>query len=108
MNRNCNCHNDSWIQNRQCKSIANKSIDVNTPVRVEPRVEVGRIRTACQRPRIFFQPERRPNHRHACDFVIRQTINVEIPISYDVETNIGDSYVDCKQPFEMTGKSVIS
>ena len=95
MNSNCNC---PACRSTSCSSTIRKPIDISTPVRVEPNVRAGRIRTQCERPRICppsdggFDCAR----DRACDFVIKQTINVEIPMHYDVKTDIGESHIDCK------------
>ena len=96
MYKNSDCSINANNRTYQCQNLAKHSIGVNTPVKVDPIVTVGEVRTACSRPRIFRCPGRNPNCRCASEFVIRQNISVEIPIYYDIETNIGESYVDCK------------
>ena len=95
MNNNYNC---PACRSTGCKSTVRKPIDVLTPVRIEPNVRAGRIRTECERPRICppSDSEFDCNRNRVCDFVIKQTINVEIPMFYDVETNIGESHIDCR------------
>jgi len=85
MNKNCGC---PICNNRDCncESLTNKNIEINTPVNVEPTVKVGKIRRECGKPQIC--------HVRGCEFVIKQTICVEIPICYDIDVDIGDSYTD--------------
>lgn len=94
MNRHCGCHRNTHYRDWKCKSIINQSIDINTPIRIEPTVKVGRMRTRCRKPRICFHTDN--GNKSACEYVIKQTIDIEIPVCYDVETDIGDSYIDCK------------
>ena len=96
MSKNCNCHRNTCRRDWKCKSRANQLMDINTPVRVEPIVDVGRIKTVYRRPRICFHTKRPNCCKCACEFIIKQTIDVEIPICYDVDVDIGNSYVDCK------------
>ena len=95
MNNDCNC---SACRSTRCKNTLRKPIDIFTPVRVEPDVRAGRIRTQRERPGICppSESELGCNHDRACDFVIKQTINVEIPMHYDVKTDIGESHIGCK------------
>ena len=93
MNNDCNC---AACRDTACRSTVKKNIDISTPVRVEPNVRAGRIRTECYRPRICPPTEGDFEGNRACDFVIKQTINVEIPMFYDVETDIGESHIDCR------------
>ena len=96
MNNNCSCSKNACGKDHKCRSITKKPIDIDTPVRVEPTVKVGRIKTEYQRPEVCWYDEGEADCKHACEFVIRQTISVEIPICYDVQTDVGESCVDCK------------
>ena len=94
MNNSCGCSGNSCAKGHKCKSVTKKPIGISTPVRVEPTVKPGRIRTKYERPQICWPAE--SEGKCACDFVIKQTIYVEIPMYYNVETDVGESYVDCK------------
>ena len=61
------------------------------------KLQCGRIKTECGRPEItpFTEGRNECGRRRACNFVIKQKIEVEIPISYEVDTDIGESFVDC-------------
>ena len=104
-NESYDCFKDSYDRNkdrdRKCKHTIKKPIDIQTPVKLEPSVTVGRISTECAKPEISRQYNSQNNSRceggnRACEFVIKQTIYVEIPICYDVDSDIGPSYVDCR------------
>ena len=86
MDKSCNCPicNHS---NCACERVINKDIEISTPVSASPIVKVGKIKRECCKPQIC--------HVRGCEFVIKQIICVEIPICYDVDVDIGDSYTDC-------------
>ena len=92
MNNNCGCPENTRDRDHACKSTVKKPIDIFTPVSIEPTVRAGRIKTHCDRPRICWPTD----CNRTCDFIIKQTIYVEIPMHYNVETDIGDSHIDCK------------
>ena len=79
----------------QCKSTIEKTMEIGTPVRVEPVVDIGDIKIDCDKPKVCYCCC--PKKKHGCEFIIKQTVYVEIPICYDVKANIGESYVDCKE-----------
>ena len=97
MNRNCDCSKAPCGRDHACEHTVNQAVEINTPVSIEPTVNVGEIITECARSEICRRTETKSNcnHKRTCEFVIKQTICVEIPISYDVETDVGESYVDC-------------
>ena len=96
MNYNYDYYEDGYDRDRKCRSITKKPIEISTPVKIEPIVKVGKITKECGKPVICWDTEKEPDFTRACEFVIKQTIYVEIPICYDVETDVGESYVDCK------------
>jgi len=96
MNNNYDYSDDAYDRDRKCKSITKTPIEISTPIKIEPIVKVGRITKECGKPEIRWDTEKKSDCNRACEFVIKQTIYVEIPICYDVETDIGESYVDCK------------
>ena len=87
MNKDCNCATPSK-KDCDCVSVICKNIEIDTPVSVDPSIKVGKIKRECGKPQIC--------HVRGCEFVIKQTICVEIPICYDVDVDVGDSYTDCK------------
>ena len=86
-------HNERCDKESKCESTTRQRMDVSTPVRVVPVVQVGSARIDCEEPKICGYAER-PCKR-VCEFIIKQKINIEIPICYDIRTDIGDSFVDC-------------
>ena len=74
-----------------CKKIINQKADVNVPVEIKPKAEVGKIESeCCGEPRIFND-----ECENSCKITIVQTIRVKIPIKYNVSTNVGESSVVC-------------
>ena len=96
INRKNKNHGDPCGDNRRCRSVTKKPIDISTPITVEPNVRVGRINTECADSEILWRNERKSGCRRTCEFVVKQTIFVEIPISYDVNTDVGESFIDCR------------
>ena len=86
-------HNECGGRDCACESVTRQRLDVSTPVRVVPIVQAGSIMINCEKPKICGFTER-PCKR-VCEFIIKQTINIEIPICYDIRTDIGDSFIDC-------------
>ena len=83
MNQDCNCN----ARKCDCERVVSKNIEIDTPVSVEPTVKIGKIKQECGKPQIC--------RTHGCEFIIKQTICVEIPICYDVGVDVGDSCTDC-------------
>ena len=96
MSNNCNGRPCPRPKEEGCEKVINKSMEISTPVSIEPEIEVGKIVTTCGRP-VIEERDSECGRRRACNFVIRQRIDVEIPISYEVDTDIGDSHVACGQ-----------
>jgi len=96
MNINYDCFDHSHDRDRKCKSITKTPIEINTPIKIDPIIKIGKITKECGKLEICWDTEKNPGCKRACEFIIKQTIYVEIPICYDVETDIGESYVDCK------------
>ena len=96
MRNNHDCYQETYDRDRKCKSTTKKPIDINTPVKLEPIVTVGRINTECAKPEISRQSWKKSECNRTCEFVIKQTIYVEIPICYDVDSDIGPSFIDCR------------
>lgn len=96
MKTDYDCFDDDYGRDRKCKSIAKTPVKISTPIKIEPIAKIGRITKECGKPEIYWNTEEKCNRNRACEFVIKQTIYVEIPLCYDVETEIGESYVDCR------------
>jgi len=96
MDNNYKCIGNNYDRDCKCKSITKTPIEISTPVKIKPIVKVGRITEECGKPEICWCNEKGSDCKRACEFVIKQTIYVEIPICYDVETDVGESYVDCR------------
>ena len=96
MNKNFDCYENNNDKDCKCKSITKKPVDISTPVKIEPIVNVGKITTECSKSEICWNTEKKPDCKRACEFVIKKTIYVEIPICYDVDVQVNPSYIDCK------------
>jgi len=99
MNDSHDCYKEDYYDkgSRGCKNTIKAPIGISTPVRVEPSVMHGRVNVHCGTPEIVRNSgkSRECNGGGGCEFVISQTICVEIPICYDVDTDIGASYIEC-------------
>ena len=91
---------DCQRNHNSCLATTNHNIDVNTPIRLNPIVDIGKVKIECQTPKVCGPIQKGCECCHckrnkSCDYVIKQTLNIEIPISYSVETDAGNSFIDC-------------
>ena len=95
-----NLHHDEHDRDGCC-SVVKKKIGVQTPVEVKVKTHSGHVKVMCSTPYITGGGIEQAAHHHGgcggtkCEFVINQTICLEIPISYRVRTDVKDSFVNC-------------
>ena len=75
-----------------CETVTNQIIGVNTPVKLKPLVDIGEMKIDCRDLKLLKSP---CSNKNNCEFTIKQTVSVEIPISYHVDVDTKESYVDC-------------
>jgi len=93
--------------NNNCKTVANQYLEVNTPVKLEAIVDVEDVTVKCCEPKIICNQKTHCNNKYIYEFVVKQKINVEIPISYDTVINTGEGYINCDKPTVDIGKPCI-
>jgi len=84
------CHCDS------CESVAHQRIEVASPVKIEVASRARCMRIDCCKPIICGHSEPECHRKSGCEFVVKQFIDVRIPICYHVKTKVGESYAKCK------------
>ena len=80
----------------KCESVAHKRMEVDTPVKIEVTSRARSVRIDCRKPIICGYSEPECHRKSSCEFVVKQFIDVRIPICYHVKTNVGESFVKCK------------
>ena len=85
-------------EKKECKKITNKCIEVNTPVKLETIVDIEDISVKSNEPQIICNSKKKCHNNYICEFVIKQTLLVEIPICYQTDADAGDSFVKCSKP----------
>ena len=91
MNKNKNC------ETKECKTVVEQSMEICTPFKLEPMVWVGDMVMECLESEIRKRPKNDCQNRNSCEFMVKQTIKVEIPICYSVQVAAGDNYIECDQ-----------
>jgi hypothetical protein len=74
-----------------CKRVITQKADVSVPISISPTASVGQIQTEC-----LGEPQiKKSQCKDTCVITVTQTISVKIPISYKVETKLGEKEVTC-------------
>ena len=79
-------------------SVVTKCLKANTPIRLKVVPELGCANVECGTPKICFFSKPFCCSRNSCEFIVEQTIMVEIPIRYFIKADVGESYIDCAKP----------
>ena len=86
-----NCHEIDG-----CIAKTKRLVDVVTPIKLEVIASSEAMDIKCGRPRICDCSRCYSHcHKDGCEFTIKQTLCVEIPISYKVEAKTGPSKTNC-------------
>ncbi len=70
-----------------------KTFNVGVPVDVKPDVKVGRIKTECCGD-VQTKCKCNPDNSE-CELLIVQKIVVKIPVSLNIDTNVGKALIEC-------------
>jgi len=92
MNR-FNCCNK---KTNECRTTTNQCVEVNTPVILETTVDIAEVSVICNEPQIVCSHKKHCNNKYICEFVIKQVLNVEIPVSYQTEVTADNSTINCR------------
>jgi hypothetical protein len=81
-----------------CVGVVKQIVEVNTPVSLEAIANINNTKVDCGEPKIcsFSKPNCYHDNK-TCEFTIKQTLCVEIPISYQIKTKAGNSYMECNK-----------
>ena len=83
------------VDKDECKKLVKHYIDINIPVDVTPKTEVGRIETeCCGEPTVICADGGKPD---SCNFILVQKVCVRIPVKYTFASKVGPGIVDCCQ-----------
>lgn len=77
----------------ECTKIGYQSADISVPVEIKPKATVGNIEiNCCGNPEVKCK---RNEYKNALELTFVQRISISLPISYRVDTTIGESTIDC-------------
>ena len=80
----------------KCDAVAHQCMEVGTPVKIDVVSSSRCVRIECCKPFICGHSHPECYRKSSCEFVVKQLIDVRIPICYHVNTNMGESYVKCR------------
>ena len=82
-----------------CPVISYQTLDVCVPVSVKPFARIGFTKTTCCGDATITSGNIscKGIQNGECNFIVNQKICVEVPIEFGVETNAGDTHVQCEQ-----------
>ncbi len=77
----------------ECKKIIQHSVDIDVPIDVVPKAEIGRIEAeCCGEPKLLCADGVKPD---ACHFLLVQTVSFRIPVKYSFDYSVGKSMTEC-------------
>ena len=89
MQRNCETK-----MGEPCSAVT-KCLEASTPIKLRVESELGDTNIECGPPEICFFSRPFWCRRNSCEFVVNQTLMVEIPIRYLIKADAGESHVEC-------------
>ena len=78
-----------------CPVTGKRNIDLCVPVSVIPFAEVGKIITKCVGKPTVENGNCKGKANEHCDFIIKQTISVEVPVEFGAKVTTGETFVVC-------------
>ena len=82
-----------------CPVIGHQSVELCVPVSVHPFAKVGRIVTKCfGKPIIKSGDVCKGEQKENCNFTIKQTISIEVPIEFGTTIDTGETFITCGKP----------
>ena len=79
-----------------CVAIINKKVEIKTPITIETRTDVECGRIECGEPKICgYSKAGCSKDKNTCEFIVKQILNIEIPITYFVKALADESYANC-------------
>ena len=92
-----------------CPAVGQREVEVCIPVEIIPFVKVGSVKTKCCGEPVIKNGDCHCQGKKngTCSFTISQTLNVEVPIFFGANTQVGDMFVDCACDFKEDHKHKI-
>ncbi len=81
---------------------AKKELNVGIPITIKPFGNIGNVKTTCLEGSIIWK-NNFPCHETAddnCKYVIMQKLCVEIPVSFGVNVETDNPFIDCECSYE--------
>ena len=93
---------------RTCPSVGSQTATVCLPVSVSPYAVAGpAVIHCCGKAEVTHDGERCHGDEHChgrvngtCDFIITQTIKIDVPVEFGAKVKVGDTFVECGRPKE--------
>lgn len=77
----------------ECKKLVKHYIDINIPVDVKPKADVGKVEIeCCGEPTVVCAEGGKPD---SCHFILVQKVCIRIPVRYTFDSKVGQEMVDC-------------
>ena len=84
---------EEYGKGQECKKTVKHYVDINIPVDVVPKAEVGRIETeCCGEPVVVCADGGKPD---SCHLILIQKVCIRIPIQYTFDSKVGKGMVEC-------------
>lgn len=82
----------------KCCTVGNQYADVSVPIEIEPKIEVGEIKTEC-----CGEPMVRCKNcsSEKCCIEIVQKISIQIPICYRISAVAKETSIACVKPYPL-------
>ena len=79
-----------------CPVTGKRNVDLCVPVSVIPFAQVGKITTECVgKPSVESKDKCPGKTNENCNFIIKQTISVEVPVEFGAKVTTGETFVVC-------------
>ena len=78
---------------KECKKDVKHYVDINVPVDITPKAEIGRIEAeCCSAPEVVCADGGKPDE---CHLIIVQRVCIKIPVKYAFSYKVGKSMTEC-------------
>ena len=85
-------HESCDCQQSECGKMACQYADVCVPIELKPNATIGKVETeCCGDPYVLC----RQKSGNMCEILIKQRVEIRIPVTYSVIACIGENMIDC-------------
>ena len=80
---------------KDCENTVTQCLKTYTPIKLKVQSELGDTDIECGKPEICFASQAKCCKKDCFEFVVEQTLMVEIPVKYYISADIGESHIEC-------------